>query len=141
MTNKYSFLLAILFILGIYALQNRAVVPAVMKIVNSELFTGDPAKGGDPVAISNEKTAMAYIQCNDHVSHSFGAGDATEFPTKRYKAWDIGFGRYLVRSEFTLKKENGIYEPKTYVCEIRYLGGDKSDAKSWALMGLDYSQS
>ncbi|MEN8260241.1 MAG: hypothetical protein ABFS02_06595 [Pseudomonadota bacterium] len=141
MRSKYSFLLAILFILGIYAFQTKAVIPAVMKIVNSELFTGDPARGGDAVAISNEKTAMAYIHCNNHVSHACGSPDATEFPTKNHKVWDIGFGRYLVNSQFNLKNAGGIYQPNTYVCEIRYLGGDDSDANSWALMGLDYNHS
>lgn len=141
MMRNFSTLFFLLFITGLYLFTNGAVVPGVIKIANSRFFTGDPEKSGNAAAISNEKTAMAHIRCNDHISHAFNSLDETEFPNLHYKAWDIGFDRYLINARFSLKAPYDGYEDNTYVCEIKYLGGDESAFGNWEIMGLDYAKS
>ncbi len=134
--NKYSLLLLAVYIVALYVLLNKAIVPLVVDVLDSEMFTGDPSQSGKVTEVHDDRTAMALLQCNRFVREKFDEGVDLRFATADYQSWDIGFGRFLVKSFVDVTESDEPTVRKNYVCEIRHTGGDLSDQDNWELKGL-----
>jgi|GEM_PF-1643984 len=135
--RKYALILLVLFIVGLYVLHNKAIVPFVMTVVHTRFFTGDPNLGGQATAIRDNMTAMAAIHCKALIKQQLPANRSATFPEYDYKAWNIGFGRYLVHSHIDVETTDGITQRNIIVCKIQYTGGAETDPDNWRLIGID----
>ena len=138
--RKYALILLILLIVGLYVLHNKAVVPFVMTVVHTRFFTGDPKLGGQSTALRDNMTAMASIHCKALIKQQLPANKSATFPQYDYKAWNIGFGRYLVQSSVDIETADGTASRrKNTLCKIQYTGGGETDPDNWTLIGIDSS--
>ncbi|BCX88138.1 hypothetical protein MIN45_P0506 [Methylomarinovum tepidoasis] len=134
--NKYSMLLLAIYIVALYVILNKAIVPFVFKTLEADLFTGDPSKSGQVTEVHDNRTAMALLQCNRYVRERFDDEASLTFENKDYHSWDIGFGRFLVKSRVDVSEPGEAMIRKNYVCEIKHTGGDLADQENWKLTGL-----
>ncbi|GAB6068156.1 hypothetical protein JCM13664_14750 [Methylothermus subterraneus] len=134
--KKYSLLLLAVYVVALYVILNKAIVPFVLTVANSELFTGDSTQGGEPTQVHDDRTAMALLQCNRFVQDKFDEKATLAFENTAYQAWDIGFGRFLIKSQVNVTEPNGATGRKNYVCELKHTGGDLAEPSNWKLQGL-----
>ncbi len=134
--NKYSLLLLAVYIVALYVILNKAVVPFALSIANSELFTGDSSQSGEPTQVHDDRTAMALLQCNRFVQDKFDEKATLVFANTAYQAWDLGFMRFLVKSQVDVTEPNEATVRKNYVCELKHTGGDLAEHSNWKLQGL-----
>ena len=134
--NQYSMLLLAIYIVALYVILNKAIVPFVFKTLEADLFTGDPSKSGQVTEVHDNRTAMALLQCNRFVRAEFDDEANLTFENKDYHSWDIGFGRFLVKSHVDVNEPGEPMVRKNYVCEIKHTGGDLANQENWKLTGL-----
>ena len=60
--NPYSLLLLAVYVAALYVMLNKAIVPFVVKVVNSETFSGDPSQSGQTSEVHDNRTTMALLQ-------------------------------------------------------------------------------
>ncbi len=134
--NKYSLLLLVVYIVALYVILNKAVVPFALSVANSDLFTGDSSQSGEPTQVHDDRTAMALLQCNRFVQDKFDEKATLVFANTAYQAWDLGFERFLVKSQVDVTEPNEATVRKNYVCELKHTDGDLAEHSNWKLQGL-----
>ncbi len=137
--KKYSLLGLVILLIGLILLQNEAILPFVRRIVDTEVLRGNPEEGGQATAINSEKTAQAFIHCNQYIRQQFSDATSIEFPEHASKAWDIGFERYVVQAYVDIGDASGERRRKTYVCRIHYTGGTARPYDDWSVAGIEFS--
>ncbi|MCX8049999.1 MAG: hypothetical protein N3A55_10150 [Methylohalobius sp.] len=134
--NKYSLLLWAVYVVALYVILDKAVVPFALWVANSEVFTGDASQGGEPTQVHDDRTEMALLQCKRLVQDKFDEKATLVFEDTNYQAWDVGFGRFLIKAQVDVTEPNSAPVRKNYVCEIRHTGGDLAERGNWKLQGL-----
>ncbi len=135
--NKYSLVMLAVYVVALYVLLNKAIVPFVFKVLDSSVFTGDPQQSGQMTEVHDSRTAMALLQCNQFVKEEFGDDAMLTFSDRDYDSWDIGYGRFIIKSHVDVRPHPG--DPvvrKNYVCQIKHEDGDMADINNWELGGL-----
>jgi hypothetical protein len=140
--SKYSLIFLVLFIALLYFLQEKAIVPLVMKVVKSDLFF-EPEKEEEQLGRIEKKTqriGFALAQCKDAVKEEGELPDSVEFSDDKFEAWALGNRHYIIRSSVrVIDPEKGQTE-KLFACKIRMTGDDETDPKSWSILGVDFTQ-
>jgi hypothetical protein len=138
--SKYSLLLLILFIALLYFVQEKAVVPLVMKIVKSDLFFEPEKQEEEQLGkVKNERTSFALMHCKDAVKEEGQLPDNAEFVDNKYEAWALGNRHYIIRSSVrVIDPAQGQLE-KLYACKIRMTGDNEADPQSWSVLGVDFT--
>ena len=133
---KYSGLLLVAFIVGLYFFQNKAVMPFVEGVVESDAFdtSSDELAGKD-------LSQVALSHCVEFVRDNLGLDRILQFGSGDSKAWEIAAGRYLVSSYVIEQDESGKQVRKNFACNVQYSGGDEMDQDNWSLQGLDLRDS
>ncbi len=142
MLRKYSVLLLILFIVGLYLLQNKAIMPFVEKVVESDLFMED-SEGEDEQlgSVRNDRTDFAFAHCKEAFKEKYGSLEKAELSPDQYQAWALASKSYLVRSPVRVPEEQGAgTEEKAFACKIQFTGPDASDPASWTVSGIDFAE-
>ena len=130
--SKTSGLLLILFIVGLYLLQNKAVMPFVEGVVQSDMFDADTSE-----LEGKDRGRIAFTQCNDFIQEDLGSGSAVQFAGEEFKSWELASGRYLISSYVLQQDESGKQVRKTYACNVQFSGGDDMDHANWKLLGME----
>lgn len=130
--GKLSGLLLIAFIVGLYFFQNKAVMPFVEQVVESDAFDADTAEVTD-----KDRSELALTHCVEFVRENLGLDHILQFRTDESKAWEIASGRYLISSYVLEQDDSGKQVRKNFACNVQYKGGDETDQSNWALQGLD----
>ncbi len=130
--TKASGLLLILFIVGLYLLQNKAVMPFVEGVVQSDVFEADTS-----ALEGKDRTRIAFTQCNDFVQEDLGPDSAVQFAGEEYKSWELASGRYLISSYVLQHDASGKQVRKNYACNVQFSGGDDMDHANWKLLGME----
>lgn len=139
MLRKYSVLLLILFIVGLYFLQNKAIMPFVEKVVESDMLMEDSEDGDEELGnIRNDRTDFAFAHCKDAFKEQYQPGDKAQLSTDQYQAWALASKTYLVRSPVRVPGEDGGMTDKAFACKIQFTGPDASDPASWTISGIDF---
>jgi hypothetical protein len=139
--RKYSFILLALFVVGLYVFQNKAVLPFIMNVVESDLFV-EKEKGDEQLGkISNERTALALSHCQVFMKDRGQAPQDAVFNSDDYEAWALGNQTYLIKSYVDINRAEKGVARKAFACKIRYTGGDDADSNSWSVQGLDFHPS
>lgn len=130
--SKISGLLLILFIVGLYLFQNKAVMPFVEGVVQSDMFDADTS-----ALEGKDRARIALSQCNDFVQEDLGNEHPLQFSGEDYKSWELASGRYLISSYVLQQDESGKQVRKNYACNVQFKGGDDMDHANWELQGME----
>lgn len=134
--NNVWFLL--LFIVGLYVLTNKGVVPLVTRIMSSDVGTGSSDANDEepPGPSTSTRSRLAHEHCANYVKeHKREARDAVF--DRDFKVWSGGGNVYLVKSSYLrLDPEEGEKE-RIYNCEIKFKGGDESNPEQWSVRNLE----
>lgn len=139
MQRKYSVLFLILFIVGLYLLQNKAVMPFVEKVVESDLFLEDSDGDEELGSIRSDRTDFAFVHCKEAFKEKYQPTDKTELSADQYQAWALASKTYLVRSPVRVPAEGGVMADKAFACKIQFTGPDVGDPASWTISGIDFN--
>jgi hypothetical protein len=130
--GKFSGLILIAFIVGLYFFQNKAVMPFVEGVVQSDAFDADTSDIAD-----KDRSKIALTHCVEFVRDNLGLDHILQFGSDESKAWEVTSGRYLVSSYVLEQDESGKQVRKNFACNVQYTGGDEMDQENWTLQGLD----
>lgn len=130
--SRISGVLLLLFIAALYVFQNKAVLPFVEGVVESDLFLADTSE-----LDNKNRESLAALQCNDFVREALDESRSIEFANRDGKAWQLSSGRYLVRSHLTQTDDSGDLVQKNFACNVEFVGGDDTDHRNWSLQGLE----
>jgi hypothetical protein len=130
--GKFSGLLLIAFIVGLYFFQNKAVMPFVEGVVQSDAFDSEVSDVG-----AKDRSDIALTHCVEFVRVKLGLDHILQFGSDQSKAWEISSGRYLVTSYVLEQDESGKQVRKNFACNVQYTGGDEMEQDNWSLQGLD----
>jgi hypothetical protein len=130
--NKFSGVLLIAFIVGLYFFQNKAVMPFVEGVVESDAFDSTTSE-----VTEKDRSALALTHCVEFVRDNLGLDHILQFGNDDSKAWEVASGRYLVSSYVLEQDEAGKQVRKNFACNVQYTGGDEMDQGNWTLQGLD----
>jgi hypothetical protein len=134
----YSVILLIAFIAGLYFLQNKGIIPMVMKVVESDLFFIKDDEEEELGKVDTERTRQAEIHCKNTMKEEKKVPDTAQFNDSDYEAWALGGKTYVIRSHVLVSGENGAAVDRKYACKIQFNGGDIADIGNWTLLGIDF---
>lgn len=138
--SKFSVLYLILFIGILYTLQEKAIMPLVLKVVESDIFFEKPIEENEPLGKLTEKTtrtSFALTHCQGEIRKSGSVPATTEFMSDQFEAWALGNRQYLIRSNLRFTDPEKGPQVKPFACTIRMTGEDEANPESWTLLGLD----
>ncbi len=136
----WSITLLILFIILLYVLQQKAITPMVMKVIESDFFFEKEDEQEELGKISNQRSDQAFVQCKNVMLAEKHVPESAQFADKEYEAWALGGRTYLIRSHVVITSpEKGSVDRK-YACKIKYKGGDLGDGKNWDILGVDFNE-
>ena len=141
MHRKYSVILLILFIVGLYLVTNKGVIPFATKVAESDLFFEDDAEEDDAElgSIRNARTDFAFTHCKNAFKEEYEPGEGADLGAANYEAWALGNRTYLIRSSVRVLDEGQKMIEKKYACKIQYKGGEESDPANWTVGGIDFN--
>ncbi|MEI6354092.1 MAG: hypothetical protein WCO47_05145 [Methylococcus sp.] len=140
--SKFSILYLIIFIGGLYMMQEKAIMPMVLKVVNSEAFFEKPVDENEPLGKLDghtERTAFALANCRDAVKKEGDLDENATFMDDNYDTWALGNRQYLIRSSVRVNAKDKGPEDKLYACTVRMVGEDQSKPESWNILGVDFN--
>lgn len=140
MLRKYSGLLLILFIVGLYLLQNKAIMPFVEKVVQSDLFLENSDDDEELGSIHNDRTDFAFAHCKEAFKDKYESLEKAELSADQYQAWALASKSYLVRSPVRVPGDASDAADKAFACKIQFTGPDASDPASWTISGIDFNE-
>lgn len=142
MFRKYSVLLLILFIVGLYLIQNKAIMPFVEKVVESDAFMEDSEGEDEQLGnIRNDRTDLAFAHCKEAFNEKYASVEKAELSPNQYQAWALASRSYLVRSPVRVPEAEGAGTvEKAFACKIQLTGTDPADPASWTVSGIDFAE-
>lgn len=139
MSRKYSLLFLILFIVGLYLLQNKAIMPFVEKVVESDAFMEETSEDEELGSMRNDRTDFAFAHCKEAFKEKYESVERAELSPDQYQAWALASKSYLVRSPVKVAGDGGTVD-KAFACKIQFTGTDASDPGSWTISGIDFNE-
>jgi hypothetical protein len=136
--SKYSILFLILFIILLYAILEKAVIPFVMDVAESELFFENAAEEEQLGNVRNERTDFALMHCKNSIKEDGMLPENADFLNSKYDAWALGNRTYIVRSGVTVMDPEKGHVDRKFACKIRLVENDPTDFKNWSILGIDF---
>jgi hypothetical protein len=137
--KKYPVLTLIVGLIALIVFQQKAVMPFVWRVIQSDLFLVDSKDIGDMAPISTPLTGLAFTHCNTYIKSKLGPDVSISFPEKPLNAWSIGNYHYVINAEINVTTAANT-STKKYVCRINYKNGDDEegsfDFANWSVEGL-----
>jgi hypothetical protein len=132
--------LLILFIIALYAFNDKAVVPFILDVANSTLYLKE-TEDDDPLGeVRNARTDVALLRCENEVREGRGAAAVLSAAEREYKAWSLGDLTYIINASVDLPGENGAPARYRYACKIHWNGKEMNDAGNWSVYGTDVNE-
>lgn len=136
--SKYSLLFLILFIILLYVVLEKAILPFVMNVVESDVFFEEETEAELLGNVKNERTDFALMHCKNSMKEDEIVPENADFPDGKYDAWALGNRTYIIRSGVRVTDpEKGMVEKK-FACKIRLVENDPTDFKNWSILGIDF---
>lgn len=135
--SRYSGLLLVAFVIGLYILQTKVISPFVETVASSDVFQEESTFDG------KDLSQMAALHCNHFVQDRLGASDTIEFTDSGHRVWQLSNGRYLVSSHVVERDASGQRKNIAFACNIHYTDGSQGDDTlriNWTLEGLELNQ-
>ena len=140
--SKYSLIYLILTIGLLYTLQEKAIMPLVLKVVKSEVFFEKPIEENEPLGkldSKTERTAFALANCREAVRKEGNLPEGNKFEGEDYETWALGNRQYLIRSSVKVAEPGQATVEKLFACTVRLTGEDQTKPESWTILGVDYN--
>jgi hypothetical protein len=137
--SKYSLFFLAIFIVALYVLLNKVVVPFIISATDSTLFVEQAKEEEQLGNVSNDRTTAALGHCKQAMKTDGMVSEQSSFSTDDYQAWALGNGSYIVRSSVTVNEADKGQIQKFFACKIQYKEGDISDVNNWSIMGIDFN--
>lgn len=138
--KKYPVIALIIGLVALFAVQQKVIMPAVKKVIQSDLFLVDSKDKGDMASISTPLTGLAYLHCNTYIKSTLDPDASISFPEKPLNAWSIGNYQYVINAEVDITSTTANTSTKKYVCRINYKNGDNEEGSldfvNWSVEGL-----
>lgn len=138
--NKKKIIVFAACLAVLLALQIKILQPWLMDVASSDLFLEESQDLANPMAISNDMTALAFSHCNSYVSKQLDAESTASFSNQPTNAWSIGNYEYIVNAEVDIATKEAPSTAYHYVCRIQYENGDdlsgSNDIENWSVGGL-----
>ncbi|MGZ4957965.1 MAG: hypothetical protein ACXV7J_01825 [Methylomonas sp.] len=138
--TKKKILLFVACLVGLLALQIKFFLPFMRDIAASDLFLVDSKDSANPMAISNDMTALAFTHCNTYIKNDLGEEKSVSFASQPTNAWSLGNYEYIVNAEAEISDKDAPSSVKHYVCRIQYSKGDDTSGaanfENWDIEGL-----
>jgi len=139
MRSKYSILFLFLFVIFLYALLDKAILPFVMKVVESNVFFEEETEEEQLGNVKNERTGFALMHCKNSMKEEGMLPDTAEFNNDKYDAWALGNRTYIIRSSVRVAEAEKGQVEKKFACKIRLVENDPADFKNWSILGIDFN--
>jgi len=138
--SKFSLLFLAIFIVSLYVMLNKVVVPFIINATDSSLFVEQGKEEDEQLGqVSNERTTAALAQCRTSMKTDGTLPDKASFADDHYEAWALGSGSYVIRSSVSVTDPEKGQIRKLFACKIQYKQGDISDINNWSIMGIDFN--
>lgn len=138
--NKKKILLFVACLVGLLAIQIKFFLPVMRDIAASDLFLVDSKDDANPMAISNDMTALAFSHCNTYIKNELGEEKSVSFPGQPTNAWSLGNYEYIVNADVEISGKDAPSSVHHYVCRIQYANGDDTSGaanyENWDIEGL-----
>jgi hypothetical protein len=138
--NKKKILLFAVCLVALLALQIKFFLPVMRDIAASDLFLVESKDAANPMAISNDMTALAFSHCNTYIKNDLGEEKSVSFAGQPTNAWTLGNYEYIVNADVEISAKDAPNAMRHYVCRIQYSKGDDTsganDFENWDIVGL-----
>lgn len=138
--NKKKIILFAVCLAGLLALQIKVFMPWMYDIAASDLFLVESKDDANPMAISNDMTAIAFSHCNNYINSKIGSENSVSFANQPLNAWSIGNYEYIINAEVDIASKDAASTIHHYVCRIQYENGDDlsgaNDIDNWSIEGI-----
>lgn len=138
--NKKKILLFVACLVVLLALQIKFILPVMRDIAASDLFLVDSKDAANPMAISNDMTALAFSHCNTYIKNDLGEEKSASFGGQPTNAWSLGNYEYIVNADVEISGKDVPSSMHHYVCRIQYSNGDDisgaANFENWDVEGV-----
>lgn len=138
--NKKKIVLFAISLVALLALQIKYFQPLVTQIAASDLFLVESKDDANPMAISNDMTALAFSHCNTYIKNDLGEDKSVSFAGQPTNAWTLGNYEYIVNADVEISSKDAPGSMHHYVCRIQYSNGDDTSSASnfeeWNIIGV-----
>ena len=138
--RKYSLLFLVFFIIALYLVTNKAIIPWVTSVAESDVFFEKSDDDEELGSIKNERTTFGVAHCKSALKEEFELGDKAELGGDQYEAWALGNHTYLLHSSVRVPGADQQLVEKQFACKIQFVGTDMADANSWKVTGIDFNE-
>ncbi|MGR8934092.1 MAG: hypothetical protein ACU837_06835 [Gammaproteobacteria bacterium] len=136
MKKNFKLLGVIVFLIALYAVLNKVIIPFTFDAAKSDLYLDGSDDSGSRYAVSSEMADFAFKHCNTYIKEEMDEDLTPLFASQAINVWDIGSYTYLVNGEVEFQDKNGVSTSKKYVCRIKYDEGDQNDFNNWSVYGI-----
>ncbi len=138
--NKKKIIVFAACLAVLLALQIKLLQPWLMDVASSDLFLEESQDLANPMAISNDMTALAFSHCNNYITKQLNSEHTASFSNQPTNAWSIGNYEYILNAEIDIATKETPSTIHHYVCRIQYKKGDdlsgSNDFENWSVEGL-----
>ena len=136
MLKKLKLLGLLLFLIGLYVVLNKVIIPFTFDVAKSDLYLDGSNDNPDLYPVNSPMSEMAYKHCNTYITQDLADDLTPIFPPQPIKAWDIGSYTFLVNGEVELQNQEGVSTFKKYLCRIKFDEGDQNAYENWSVYGI-----
>ncbi|TAN51946.1 MAG: hypothetical protein EPN21_05235 [Methylococcaceae bacterium] len=137
MNKKLKVVLFVLFVVFLYVVTMKVIMPIVFKVMDSGLYLKKTED--DPVGeLRNARTYAALLHCENQLRESGGLARTTR-PSAgedEYKAWGLGDHTYVIKAMLDIPGQENKLVRTSVACKIKYDEGDESDPDNWSILGV-----
>jgi hypothetical protein len=138
--KKNSIFLLVVGIGLLLLFQQKAIMPLVYKVIQSDLFLKDTEDQGSRESISNAMTDAAFNQCNEYIKDELGEKYLLSFSNSPINTWGLGNYEYLINADISISDKNNAAKTERYVCRIQLdKSGENTDTlnkENWSILGV-----
>jgi hypothetical protein len=136
MFKNLKFIGVIVFLVGLYLILNKVIIPLTFSAAKSDLYLDGSEDNGSQYAVSSPLSEIAYKHCKTYIKNELDDGLTPQFPPQPINAWDIGSYIFLVNGEIEIRNQDGASTLKKYVCRIKFDEGDQNVFDNWSVYGI-----
>ncbi len=142
MNFRTKVILFVVCLVALLVLQYKVIMPAVYKVVSSDLFLKDDDSNSDLNSIADQMQGYAFDQCNNYIANTLDADEmSASFVSKPVNSWSIDTNQFVINADIDLIPANAPSFTRRYVCRIKYTTdssdfAETSNPDNWSVDGI-----
>lgn len=140
--GKFSLVFLILFVIALYYILNKGVMPVVMSVLKSDVLFEEEVEHEELGKIDTKTPRMGYAltNCKEAVKKEGDIPETAQFLDDGYEAWALGNRHYVIRSSVRVSDPDKGIQERLYACKLRMIADNESDPASWSILGVDFNE-